>query len=97
MMFLILLSTLIVSIILRGWVLSTLWAWFLVPIGAPAIGIATALGISVIIGLFTMHLNHETVKVSNKSLPELFANIISKSIGSPLISLLVGWIILLFA
>lgn len=97
MLFLILFGTLITSIIVRGWVLSTLWAWFLVPIGAPEIGIATALGISVIIGLFTSHLNQETVKTSTKSLPDLFATILTKSLGAPLVSLCVGWIILQFA
>ena len=38
-------------LIYRGFVLSILWAWFLVPLGLPEIGIAHALGVSVIIGL----------------------------------------------
>lgn len=99
MLFLILISTMIVGIVLRGWVLSTLWGWFLVPLGAVEIGIAAALGISIIIGMFTTHLTHDTVKVKlndQRTLPDLFATIVSKSIGGPLISLLFGWIILLF-
>lgn len=88
---------LFVGIVLRGWALSTLWAWFLVPMGAPAITITTALGISVIIGLFTSHLNRETVKVGDKSVADLFTTVIAKSIGGPLMSVLVGWIVLLFA
>jgi hypothetical protein len=31
-----------------GLVLKTLWVWFLVPIGLPAIGVATAIGVSII-------------------------------------------------
>ena len=98
-MFLILVGTMIVGIVLRGWVLSTLWAWFLVPLGAVEIGIAAALGISIIIGMFTTHLTHDTVKVKlndQRTLPDLYATIVSKSIGGPLISLMFGWIISLF-
>lgn len=85
-----------VGVVLRGWALSTLWAWFLVPIGVPAIGIATALGISVIIGLFTVHLNNDKIKISNKSSPELIGNVLAKAIGGPLMSVFVGWVITLF-
>lgn len=34
--------------ILRGWVLSVIWGWFMVPLGAPAIGIAAAIGVALI-------------------------------------------------
>jgi hypothetical protein len=32
--------------LLRGFVVFTLWGWFLIPLGLPAIGIAHAMGIS---------------------------------------------------
>jgi len=41
--------------VLRGWVLSYLWLWFLVPVGVPAIGVAHAMGMSLLISLFTSH------------------------------------------
>lgn len=39
--------------IIRGFVLSYLWTWFLVPFGLPEIGVAWAIGISMIIGYLT--------------------------------------------
>jgi len=84
------------GVVIRGWALSTLWAWFLVPIGLPAIGIATALGISVIIGLFTVHLNHDKIKVDKSSNSDVLTIILTKAIGGPLMSVFLGWIITLF-
>lgn len=97
MMGLIMIGVILAGIVLRGWALSTLWAWFLVPIGVTAIGINTALGISVIVGLFTTHLHQESVKTDKKSIADACATIVTKAIGSPLAALLVGWIILQFA
>lgn len=39
--------------VLRGWVLSYLWFWFLVPLGVPSIGVAHAMGLSLLVSLFT--------------------------------------------
>lgn len=36
----------------QGWAISVLWGWFLVPLGAPAIGIAAAVGIAVLATAF---------------------------------------------
>jgi hypothetical protein len=36
---------------LKGYVLATLWTWFLVPVGVPRIGIAAALGIGTLLSL----------------------------------------------
>lgn len=38
--------------IYRAWVLMTLWGWFVVPLGAPRIGMAWAYGIGVIYWCF---------------------------------------------
>ncbi len=35
----------------KGYVLSTLWRWFAVPVGLPAIGVSTGLGFTLLIGL----------------------------------------------
>lgn len=45
------LATMVGLTLLRGFVLVQLWGWFLVPIGVPRIGMALALGISVITGM----------------------------------------------
>jgi hypothetical protein len=39
--------------LLRGLILSQVWSWFIVPFGLPSIGIAWALGISIMISLLT--------------------------------------------
>lgn len=36
----------------QGWMVARLWRWFVVPIGAPAIGLAQAVGLAVIVAMF---------------------------------------------
>ena len=38
---------------LRGWVLSVMWSWFMVPIGVAEIGVAHACGVSTIVAMLT--------------------------------------------
>jgi hypothetical protein len=40
-------------VVLRGFVLSRLWGWFIVPLGLPSIGIAQACGIALILGFLS--------------------------------------------
>jgi hypothetical protein len=40
--------------IIRGVVLSTMWSWFIVPLGVKPIGVAWAVGISVIVAHLTL-------------------------------------------
>ena len=40
-------------VIFRGFVLSQLWLWFLVPVGVSPISVVNAIGISIVIGFFT--------------------------------------------
>lgn len=37
--------------IYRAWVFSVLWRWFVVPLGAPSIGVAVTFGLLVMVGL----------------------------------------------
>jgi putative Mn2+ efflux pump MntP len=47
--------TVVVAPMVRGWVLSLLWAWFMVPnLHVPAIGIAQALGIMYLYTFFNI-------------------------------------------
>jgi hypothetical protein len=42
---------------LRGWVLATLWRWLIVPVfNLHALSVWQAIGMSVVIGAFTLHL-----------------------------------------
>lgn len=46
----------------RGFVLSYLWAWFLVPLGLPEIGIAHAIGIAMMMALVAKNVEKEDEK-----------------------------------
>ena len=47
------LAVLIVGIGWFGWVVSTLWAWFVVPLGLQAIGIAHVVGLRVTVRMLS--------------------------------------------
>lgn len=43
----------VVLTIARGFILQSLWGWFLVPLGLPPIGIANAIGVAMIVSYLT--------------------------------------------
>jgi hypothetical protein len=75
----------VVLSIARGFVLSYLWQWFVVPFGLPNIGVAHAIGISLIVSFLT----YEGAKTDNKDVAE--------AISGPVIQLVVvfafGWLV----
>lgn len=78
---------------LQGWSISTLWNWFIAPLGAPQIGIATALGISLTAAVirFKGAKNDESTSPRER---------IERLIGyflTPVIGVGIGWIVLQFA
>ena len=52
--------------VLRGWVLSILWGWFLVPVGVRPIGIAHAIGVSILISMLTHQ--HQSTKATTETM-----------------------------
>lgn len=75
----------------EGFAIKVLWGWFLVPqFGFPPIGIAHAVGISVLAGLLT----HQAA--SNAGSDERTAQVLAYAAVSPLAALLVGWIVTKF-
>ena len=48
------------STIFQGFVLSQLWLWFFVPLGVPSIGVANAIGITLLVSFLTAKLNMAT-------------------------------------
>ena len=94
-----LLGTIILSSIVRGYVFSTLWGWFMVPIfNLPPINIPLAIGIYLIIILVTSHL--KTDYSNSSSSTQGFAEKVGESFGTivlyPFFILFLGWIIHLF-
>jgi hypothetical protein len=85
------------AVLVRAWVLVTLWEWFIVPvfIGAPVITLPVAIGISLIVGMFTQHLQTKTPD-PQKSKAELVIESLSNAMIAPLVTLFFGWIALQF-
>lgn len=76
---------------LQGFVLVHLWAWFLVPLGLPPIGIAHAIGIALIAGMLAPRARDSKEKEEKK---KLVVNL--DPFLSPLLFLLFGYIVHLF-
>jgi hypothetical protein len=76
--------------LLNGFVLSILWAWFMVPLGLPAIGKAHALGLACVIGL----LSHQQPPdcASDKPAWARIGNSMIVSFVAPVLTLIIGWI-----
>lgn len=47
------LAALVLMPIYQGFILSIVWVWFMVPFGLPAIGIAWAIGLTIVVRLIT--------------------------------------------
>ena len=70
----------------RGWILLLLWGWFIIPLGAPGITMAHALGISLIIGFITSHYDSRK-KTQDEKIEEAIA-----TFAMPTLGLVMGWI-----
>lgn len=89
-----LLATLIVGpfiFIEQGWAISVLWNWFVAPLGAPQIGIATAIGISLTVGLIRMKGAKSPERTRRESIEHLIGLVLI-----PLVGVGIGWIVLQF-
>jgi hypothetical protein len=83
------------SAILKGFVLTILWGWFVVPIfHLPQLTIAPAIGIALVIGYLTKEQQSSTD--STKSAGDKFGEAAVYAIVHPLIVLLFGWAVHLF-
>ena len=85
-----LIGLLIVESVLRGWVLTYLWGWFLVPLGLPPIGIAHAIGVALLVGMIT-HQSQPDCESPSREVSEHIGRVVGHLIG-PFVALLVGYI-----
>jgi predicted phage tail protein len=85
------------AVLIRAWTLVTMWEWFIVPvfIGAPVITMPVAIGISLIVGMFTQHLQNK-VTDPKKSRSEILGDSVAHAFVGPLVTLAFGWIALQF-
>lgn len=69
--------------LVRGWVLSKLWAWFAVPIfGLPHINVGEAIAVSMVVGYLTAELNPNESKTTAGAFGSIFV--------SPLVTLAIA-------
>lgn len=76
--------------ILDGWAFTILWRWFVVPVfGLPALRVSQAIGLGLVFGLAT----HQYIPADKSDKWGRFTYIWS----APLLSVLIGWFVRLFA
>lgn len=81
----------VIGTILRGWVLSILWKWFIVSaFGLPALSISAAIGVSIVASLLTFQYIYSR---DDRSDSEKIAGGLGVSIGAPLLILAMGWVV----
>lgn len=73
-------------VLLRGWVIWSLWGWFVVPLGVREIGMAHAIGISLTVGT----LAHQRRKSEDS---RWFGEWIGSAIAQAVLTIGIGWII----
>jgi len=75
------------SMLWSGYALSTIWAWHVAPLGAPAIGVLEAAGVALVVGYLTKQVPHQ----------ETDDGYLYRSIGwiifRPAVAIGIGWII----
>ena len=80
-----------VAVLLNAWVLTNLWVWFIVPFGIPAIGLAEAAGITLLVFFLAKDLT--TSKKSKEATTKDIANSLIMLFVKPITVLGLGWVI----
>lgn len=77
--------------IFKGYALSVLWGWFLVPLGLPALSIPFAIGVCLVASLAS----HQYMKFAkdDREWYEDLGLVLGYAFLSPALALLVGWIV----
>jgi hypothetical protein len=88
---------LFIAPIVRGFVLKTLWAWFVIPVfGLPALGMASAYGLGLVVQTLVEHNSFPDSKKDEDMTPEAvkerIALAFARVLVEPLIILLFGWV-----
>ena len=82
--------TITLSSILRGFVLSKLWGWFIVPLfGLPSLSISFAIGLCLVVGMFQSHPSYKDHEIETSTA-------LLQGFVSPFIVLFIGWIVTMF-
>lgn len=66
---------------LRGFVLTIMWKWFIVPLGVVDIGFFHAIGIAMTISIFTQQAQKEEIDMANAFLSSFALSVIALIFG----------------
>lgn len=89
MAFLMLITVDVMRFLLHGFVLKTLWNWFVVPqFHLPSLGISAAIGISLILSLVVYRAEVPT----DETVSERWTRLVGNEIFFTIMALLTGWI-----
>jgi hypothetical protein len=84
------------ALVVDGWALKILWAWFIVPVfHLPYLTIGQAIGIACVVGLL-WHKPEKECKCKDKEeegLLKIVGTALFELFGAPLISLVLGWFV----
>ena len=84
----------IISTIIKGFVLVKLWGWFIIPVfNAPVLSVPYAIGLSLLVNYITPT---EESKEEDEELASKFLKLGAKAVIAPLIVLLFGWVVVQF-
>lgn len=85
----------VVGVIMRGWVLTILWSWFITPLfSLKEIGIVNAIGLSIVAAYLTKQTTHcEDKRESHEKIIEMLLS----PFLSPLFALAIAWVVHSFA
>lgn len=87
--------TIVIGSIWRGYVLSVLWAWFIVTtFGAKPISIAAAIGVSCVVSILTFH--HRATPKDERSAAEQMLETVVVTFFGPAFSLAFGAVVKAF-
>ena len=80
------------AVLLKSWVLTIMWGWFVVPLGLPQIGMAHAWGIVMVAAMLARSPDTETDDDEDKPEHRLWIAVAARSFGAPLFILMCGWL-----
>jgi hypothetical protein len=82
---------------MNGWVLSVMWAWFIVPtFNAPTLSIPMAIGISMVVGLLTYQNSKNDKEEESYEWARIIGSLLVIVFGKPLLVLFLAWVVYQF-
>ena len=84
----------LLSLPLRGFILTKLWLWFIVPIGAPAVGVAHSLGLLLVWRFFSV--SPRDVRDTKRDDKDHDIKVLVVYVIYPLICWFIAWVYLQF-